>query len=89
VSPPEGAFVSLVWPEVKRALRNLFLAEVSGRYREEFIFLVLDRAGWQGAGDWRAGELAFVSSTRPPSGTQPPRASRGGVAGKVARPSSV
>jgi transposase len=30
---------------------NLFLAEVSGRYREEFILLVLDGAGWHVAAD--------------------------------------
>jgi hypothetical protein len=51
VSPQDGAFVSLVLPEVNTALMNLFLAEVSGRYCEEFILLVLDRAGWHVAGD--------------------------------------
>jgi hypothetical protein len=51
VSPHDGALVSLVLPEVNTALMSLFLAEVSGRYREEFILLVLDRAGWHVAGD--------------------------------------
>jgi hypothetical protein len=37
MSPHDGALISLVLPEVNTALMNLFLAEVSGRYREEFI----------------------------------------------------
>jgi transposase len=51
MSPHDGALISLVLPEVNTALMNLFLAEVSGRCREEFIFLVLDRAGWHVGGD--------------------------------------
>jgi DDE superfamily endonuclease len=51
VSPQDGALVSLVWPEGNTALMNLFLAAVSGRYREEFIVLVLEGAGWHVATD--------------------------------------
>jgi DDE superfamily endonuclease len=51
VSPQDGALTSLVLPEVNAALMSLFLAEVSRRYRDQFILLVLDGAGWHRAGD--------------------------------------
>jgi len=51
VSPHDGALVSLVLPEVNAELMSLFLAEVSRRYREEFILMVLDGAGWHRAND--------------------------------------
>ena len=51
VSPHDGALTSLVLPEVNAALMSLFLAEVSRRYRDQFILLVLDGAGWHRAGD--------------------------------------
>jgi putative transposase len=40
-----------VLPEVNAALMSLFLAEVSRRYRDQFILLVLDGAGWHRASD--------------------------------------
>jgi DDE superfamily endonuclease len=40
-----------VLPEVNAALLSLFLAEVSRRYRDQFILLVLDGAGWHRASD--------------------------------------
>jgi transposase len=51
VSPHDGALASLVLPEVNAELMSLFLAEVSKRYRNEFILMVLDGAGWHRAGD--------------------------------------
>ena len=51
VSPHDGALVSLVLPEANAELMSLFLAEVSRRYREEFILMVLDGAGWHRAND--------------------------------------
>lgn len=51
VSPHDGALASLVLPEVNTELMSLFLAEVSGRYRNEFILMVLDGAGWHRADD--------------------------------------
>ncbi len=59
VSPHEGALVSLVLPELNAKLMNVFLAEVSGRYREEFSLLILDGAGWH-----VAGELAVPTNLR-------------------------
>jgi transposase len=51
VSPHDGALASLVLPEVNAELMSLFLAEVAGRYRNEFILMVLDGAGWHRAND--------------------------------------
>jgi transposase len=51
VSPHDGALVSLVLPEVNAELMSLFLAEVAQRYAEEFVLLVMDRAGWHIAQD--------------------------------------
>ena len=51
LSPHDGALASLVLPEGNAALMSLFLAEVSRRYRNQFILLVLDGAGWHRASD--------------------------------------
>ena len=51
VSPHDGVLDSLVLPEVNAALMSLFLAEVARRHPREFIFMVLDGAGWHRAGD--------------------------------------
>jgi putative transposase len=51
VSPHDGALVSLVLPEVNAELMSLFLAEVAARYRNEFLLMVMDGAGWHRAGD--------------------------------------
>lgn len=51
LSPHDGALTSLVLPEVNATLMSLFLAEVSRRYRDQFILMVLDGAGWHRAGD--------------------------------------
>jgi transposase len=51
VSPHDGALASLVLPEVNAEFMSLFLAEVAGRYRNEFILMVLDGAGWHRAND--------------------------------------
>jgi hypothetical protein len=59
VSPPEGALVSLVLPEVKAELISLFLAAVVRRYPREFILMVRD-----GAGGHRAGDLVIPERMR-------------------------
>jgi hypothetical protein len=59
VSPHDGALASLVLPEVNTEMMNLFLEEVAGRYRNQFIVMVLDGAGWH-----RAGDLAPPSNMR-------------------------
>jgi DDE superfamily endonuclease len=59
VSPPDGALVSLVLPEVNAELMSLFLAEVGRRYPREFILMV-----WDGAGGHRAGDLVIPERMR-------------------------
>jgi transposase len=51
VSPHDGVLDSLVLPEVNADTMSLFLAEVARRPPREFIFMVLDGAGWHRAGD--------------------------------------
>jgi transposase len=51
VSPHDGVLDSLVLPEVNADTMSLFLAEVARRHPREFIFLVLDGAGWHRAGN--------------------------------------
>jgi transposase len=51
VSPHDGVLDSLVLPEVNADTMSLFLAEVARRHAREFIFMVLDGAGWHRAGD--------------------------------------
>src|SRR3954464_2834288 len=51
LSPHDGALTSLVLPDVNNALMSLFLAEVSRRHRDQFIFLLSHGAGWHRAGD--------------------------------------
>jgi transposase len=51
VSPQAGVLDSLVLPEVHADTMSLFLAEVASRHPRQFIFMVLDGAGWHRAGD--------------------------------------
>lgn len=46
VSPHDGAMVSLILPEVGTSFMSYFLSEISSRYADENIILVMDRAGW-------------------------------------------
>lgn len=46
VSPKDGRFDSLVLPRVNADCMHLFLEEISRRYPEENILMVLDGAGW-------------------------------------------
>lgn len=46
VSIPQGNFDSLVLPHVNSQCMALFLAEISKRYPNENIVMVLDGAGW-------------------------------------------
>jgi transposase len=59
VSPQEGVLDSLLLPEVNADTMSLFLAEVARRPPREFIFLVLDGAGWH-----RTGDLAIPERVR-------------------------
>ena len=51
VSPHDGVMDSLVLPWVNAQTMSLFLAEVASRHADEFIFMVMDQAGWHIAGE--------------------------------------
>lgn len=51
VSPHDGMLDSLVLPWVNAETMSLFLAEVAQRHADEFVFMVMDQAGWHLAGD--------------------------------------
>lgn len=46
VSPHDGTLDSLVLPEVNAQAMSIFLNEVSNRHADEFILMVMDKAGW-------------------------------------------
>lgn len=50
VSPSDGVLDSLILPWVNAQTMSLFLAEVAARHADEFIVMVMDRAGWHIAG---------------------------------------
>ena len=51
VSPSDGVLVSLILPVVNAHAMSLFLSEVSRRHPNEFILMVMDKAGWHKAKD--------------------------------------
>jgi hypothetical protein len=51
VSPHDGVLDSLVLPWVSAETMSLFLAEVVRRHADEFVFMVMDQAGWHIAGE--------------------------------------
>ena len=51
VSPPDGALDSLVLPWDNAQTMSLFLTEVAQRHADEFVFMVMDQAGWHIAGE--------------------------------------
>lgn len=59
VSPHDGVLDSLVLPWVNAETMSLFLAEVASRHADEFIFMVMDQAGWH-----IASELAVPENMR-------------------------
>jgi transposase len=51
VSPADGVLDSLVLPTVNAQAMSLFLDEVSQRHPDDFILMVMDKAGWHVAND--------------------------------------
>ncbi len=49
VSPHDGTMDSLILPQVSEQAMSIFLREVSNRYPDEFILMVMDGAGWHKA----------------------------------------
>jgi transposase len=46
VSPHDGAIVSLILPKCNTVCMNIFLAEVSKQYPNDYILMVADNAAW-------------------------------------------
>jgi len=46
VSPQDGEMVSLVLPYANTEAMTLFLSEVSARFKDDYIALFMDQAGW-------------------------------------------
>lgn len=68
VSPEDGELDSLVLPVVNTAAMSLFLKEVSDRHPNEFILMVMDKAGWHQASDLQIPEnmrLTFLPPYSP------------------------
>ena len=59
VSPVDGRFDSLILPLVNGECMQLFLNEISARYPDENIVMVLDGAGWH-----RSQELELAENMR-------------------------
>ncbi|MGE4088381.1 MAG: IS630 family transposase [Immundisolibacter sp.] len=51
VSPHDGVMDSLVLPWVDAQMMSMFLDEVAQRHADEFVFMVMDQAGWHIAGE--------------------------------------
>lgn len=56
VSPSDGVLDSLVLPLVNAQAMSLFLSEVSQRHPNDFILMVMDKAGWHRAKDLKVPE---------------------------------
>jgi transposase len=56
VSPADGVLDSLVLPVVNADAMSLFLSEVSSRHPDDFILMVMDKAGWHQAKDLKVPE---------------------------------
>lgn len=51
VSPADGVLDSLILPAVNAQAMSLFLHEVAQRHPDDFILMVMDKAGWHVASD--------------------------------------
>jgi len=56
VSPHDGTLDSLILPDVNAEMMSLFLAEVAARHPDEFVLMLLDKAGWHRAAALRVPE---------------------------------
>lgn len=56
VCPEDGSFVSLVLPDMRTECLNIFLAELSHRYPENHLVVVLDGASSHRSGDLKQPE---------------------------------
>jgi hypothetical protein len=51
-----GKITSLILPYANTAMMNLFLEEVSRDFKEYFVIMLVDGAGWHGSHDLRVPE---------------------------------
>jgi hypothetical protein len=68
VSPHDGVLDSLVLPWVNAETMSIFLAEVARRHADEYVFMVMDQAGWHLAGELQVPpnmRLMFLPPYRP------------------------
>lgn len=59
VSPVDGKFDSLILPRVNGRCMQLFLNEISARYPDENVVMVIDGAGWH-----RSQEIELAENVR-------------------------
>ena len=52
-SPADGVLDSLILPQVNAEARSVFLEEVASRDSEDFILMIMDKAGWHRANELR------------------------------------
>jgi hypothetical protein len=78
VSPHDGVLDSLVLPWVNAETMSLFLDEVARRHADEFVFMVMDQAGWHIAGELGAAQHAVDVLAALQPRTQSGRAPVGG-----------
>jgi len=65
VSPAEGILDSLVLPVVNAHAMSLFLSEVSQRHPNDFVLMVMDKAGWHRAKDLKVPENMQITFLPP------------------------
>jgi hypothetical protein len=53
VSPHDGKMVSLILPKTNAMCMSLFLEDVSSRFPDEYILMIMDKAAWHTAGALR------------------------------------
>jgi hypothetical protein len=51
VAPALGTMTSLILPYANSEMMNIFLKEVSEDFKEYFVVMLLDQAGWHGSND--------------------------------------
>lgn len=60
VSHVDGVLDSLILPAVNTDMMNLFLEEVAIRHSEDFIVMLMDKAGWHTAKDLHIPENMYI-----------------------------
>jgi transposase len=64
-SPEDGTLDTLILPEINALMMSIFLAEVADRHQEDFIIMIMDRAGWHTAKALKIPENIHIASLPP------------------------